>query len=158
MSLNTALIKQNVYINGEWVDADSGQTIAVANPATGESIGTIPYCGRGETARAIAAAKAAFPAWKSLTADARADYMHKLCDAIMEQVDDLAVLLTTEMGKPLAEAKGEITLGVKYIRFFAEEGKRIYGDTIPSPWADRRILVTKEPVGVVASITPWNFP
>ena len=95
MSLNTALIKQTVYINGAWVDADSGQTIAVANPATGESIGTIPYCGRGETARAIAAAQAAFPAWKALTADARADYMHKLCDAIMDQVDDLAVLLTT---------------------------------------------------------------
>lgn len=158
MSLNSALVKQQVYINGAWTDADSGQTIAVANPATGESIGTVPFCGRLETARAIAAAEAAFPAWKALTAEARADYMHKLCDAIMDQVDDLAVLLTTEMGKPLAEAKGEITLGVKYIRFFAEEGKRIYGDTIPSPWADRRILVTKEPVGVVTSITPWNFP
>ncbi|MBG6200630.1 succinate-semialdehyde dehydrogenase/glutarate-semialdehyde dehydrogenase [Labrenzia sp. EL_13] len=158
MSLNSALVKQQVYINGAWADADSGQTIAVANPATGESIGTIPYCGRSETARAIAAAEAAFPAWKALTAEARADFMHKLCDAVMDQLDDLAVLLTTEMGKPLSEAKGEITLGVKYIRFFAEEGKRIYGDTIPSPWADRRILVTKEPVGVVASITPWNFP
>lgn len=158
MSLNSALVKQQVYINGGWTDADSGQTIAVANPATGESIGTVPFCGRPETAQAIAAAEAAFPAWKALTAEARADYMHKLCDAIMDQVDDLAVLLTTEMGKPLAEAKGEITLGVKYIRFFAEEGKRIYGDTIPSPWADRRILVTKEPVGVVTSITPWNFP
>jgi len=158
MSLNASLLKEQVYIGGTWCDADSGQTIGVANPATGETIGTIPYCGRPETARAIAAAEAAFPTWKALTADARAEHMHKLCDAIMEELDDLAVLLTTEMGKPLAEAKGEIALGVKYIRFFAEEGKRIYGDTIPSPWADRRILVTKEPVGVVGSITPWNFP
>jgi len=158
MSLNASLLKEQVYIAGTWQDADSGQTIGVSNPATGETIGTIPFCGRPETARAIAAAEAALPAWKALTAEARAHHMHKLCDAIMSQLDDLAVLLTTEMGKPLAEAKGEIALGVKYIRFFAEEGKRIYGDTIPSPWGDRRILVTKEPVGVVGSITPWNFP
>ncbi|MCX2722995.1 NAD-dependent succinate-semialdehyde dehydrogenase [Roseibium salinum] len=158
MSLNTSLLKQQVYIDGAWLDADSGKTIEVTNPATGEVIGTVPFCGRAETAQAIAAAQAAFPGWKALTAEARANYMHKLCDAIMEHLDDLAVLLTSEMGKPFAEAKGEITLGVKYIRFFAEEGKRIYGDTIPSPWADRRIVVTKEPVGVVGSITPWNFP
>lgn len=158
MSLNASLLKEKVFIGGVWQDADSGQTIGVSNPATGETIGTIPYCGRPETARAIEAASAALPAWKALTAEARATIMHKLCDEIMDQIDDLAVLLTTEMGKPLAEAKGEIALGVKYIRFFAEEGKRIYGDTIPSPWADRRILVTKEPVGVVGSITPWNFP
>jgi len=158
MSLNASLLKEKVFVGGAWCDADSGQTIGVANPATGETIGTIPYCGRPETARAIAAAEAALPAWKALTAEARAGHMHKLCDVIMEELDDLAVLLTTEMGKPLAEARGEITLGVKYIRFFAEEGKRIYGDTIPSPWADRRILVTKEPVGVVGAITPWNFP
>ena len=158
MSLNASLLKEQVFIGGAWQDADSGQTIGVSNPATGETIGVIPYCGRPETARAIDAAQAALPAWKALTADARAAHMHALCDAIMEDLDDLAVLLTTEMGKPLAEAKGEIALGAKYIRFFAEEGKRIYGDTIPSPWADRRILVTKEPVGVVGSITPWNFP
>ena len=158
MSLNAALLKEKVFIGGSWQDADSGDTIAVTNPATGETIGTVPFCGRAETARAIDAAAQALPAWKKLTAEARANYMHKLCDAIMADLDDLAVLLTTEMGKPLAEAKGEITLGVKYIRFFAEEGKRIYGDTIPSPWEDRRILVTKEPVGVVGSITPWNFP
>jgi len=158
MSLNASLLMEKVFIGGAWHDADSGQTIGVANPATGETIGTIPYCGRAETDRAIAAAQAAFPAWKALTAEARAIHMHKLCDAITENLDDLAVLLTSEMGKPLAEARGEIALGVKYIRFFAEEGKRIYGDTIPSPWADRRILVTKEPVGVVGSITPWNFP
>jgi len=158
MSLNAALLKEKVFIGGAWQDADSGKTITVTNPATGETVGTIPHCGRAETARAIDAAAAALPAWKALTAEARATHMHKLCDAITEQLDDLAVLLTTEMGKPVAEAKGEIALGVKYIRFFAEEGKRIYGDTIPSPWADRRILVTKEPVGVVGSITPWNFP
>ena len=158
MSFDAALLKQQVFIAGTWLDADSGKTIAVTSPATGDTVGTIPYCGRAETSRAIAAAEAALPAWKALTAEARADMMHKLCDAIMEQIDDLAAILTTEMGKPLAEAKGEIALGVKYIRFFAEEGKRIYGDTIPSPWADRRLLVTKEPVGVVASITPWNFP
>jgi succinate-semialdehyde dehydrogenase / glutarate-semialdehyde dehydrogenase len=158
MSLNTTLLKQQVFIDGAWLDSDSGETMDVHNPATGEKVGTIPFCGRAETSRAIAAAQAAFPAWRALTAETRAGFMHALCDAIMENLDDLAVLLTTEMGKPLAEAKGEIALGVKYIRFFAEEGKRIYGDTIPSPWADRRILVTKEPVGVVGSITPWNFP
>ncbi|UES57554.1 succinate-semialdehyde dehydrogenase [Roseibium aggregatum] len=158
MSLNAVLLKEKVFIGGAWSDADSGQTVAVTNPATGETIGTVPFCGRPETARAIAAADAALPAWKALTAEARANHMHALCDAIMADLDDLAALLTTEMGKPLAEAKGEIALGVKYIRFFAEEGKRVYGDTIPSPWADRRILVTKEPVGVVGSITPWNFP
>ncbi|MEP4768570.1 MAG: NAD-dependent succinate-semialdehyde dehydrogenase [Roseibium sp.] len=158
MSLNSALLKQQVFINGEWLDADSGNTLDVFNPANNEKLGTIPFCGRAETKRAIAAAQEAFPAWKALTADARATMMHKLCDEITAHIDDLAVLLTTEMGKPLAEAKGEIALGVKYIRFFAEEGKRIYGDTIPSPWADRKILVTKEPVGVVGSITPWNFP
>ncbi|MEO9526796.1 NAD-dependent succinate-semialdehyde dehydrogenase [Roseibium sp.] len=158
MSVNPSLLQQKVFIGGVWQDADSGQTIGVTNPATGETIGTVPYCGRPETARAIAAAETAFAGWKSLTAEARANHMHALCDAIMDHLDDLAVLLTTEMGKPVAEAKGEISLGVKYIRFFAEEGKRIYGDTIPSPWADRRILVTKEPVGVAGSITPWNFP
>ncbi|QFT32527.1 Glutarate-semialdehyde dehydrogenase DavD [Labrenzia sp. THAF82] len=158
MSVNAALLKQQVFIAGAWSDADSGETLDVVNPATGETLGSVPVCGRAETARAIEAANAALPAWKALTADARAALMHTLCDAIMEHHEDLAVLLTTEMGKPLAEAKGEIALGVKYIRFFAEEGKRIYGDTVPSPWADRRILVTKEPVGVVGSITPWNFP
>lgn len=158
MSLNPALLKQQVFIGGKWLDADGGATQDVTNPATGETIGTIPHCSRSETARAIDAASAALPAWKALTADARAGLLHKMCDEITASIDDLAVLLTTEMGKPLAEAKGEIALGVKYIRFFAEEGKRVYGDTIPSPWGDRRILVTKEPVGVAGAITPWNFP
>lgn len=158
MSFDPALMKETVFVAGAWCAADSKETISVNNPATGEIIGSVPNCGRAETARAIEAAHGAFGAWKALTADARADYMHKLGDAVMANLEDLAVLLTTEMGKPLAEAKGEITLGVKYIRFFAEEAKRIYGDVIPAPWADKKILVTKEPVGVVGAITPWNFP
>lgn len=158
MSFDPALIKNANFINGAWVSASSGETLGVTNPATGEPIGEVPNCGRDETREAISAAHEALKPWKKLTAEARSEHMHKLCDAIMEQIDDLAALLTTEMGKPLAEAKGEIALGVKYVRFYAEEGKRVYGDTIPSPWADRRILVTKEPVGVAGAITPWNFP
>jgi len=158
MSFDPALIKNANFIDGTWVSANSGETLGVTNPATGEPIGEVPNCGRDETKKAISAAHNALKPWKKLTAEARSEHMHKLCDAIMEQIDDLAALLTTEMGKPLAEAKGEIALGVKYIRFYAEEGKRVYGDTIPSPWADRRILVTKEPVGVAGAITPWNFP
>lgn len=158
MSLDPALVRNANFINGSWKEAQGGNTLAVTNPATGAVIGEIPKFGRPETAEAISAAYDAQKAWRRLTADARAEHMHKLCDAIMNQIDDLATLLTTEMGKPLAEAKGEIALGVKYIRFYAEEGKRIYGDTIPSPWADRRLMVTKEPVGVAGAITPWNFP
>jgi succinate-semialdehyde dehydrogenase/glutarate-semialdehyde dehydrogenase len=158
MSFDPSLKKEAVYIAGQWSGADNGETIDVTNPATDELIGTVPNCGRTETARAIEAAQVAFGSWKSTTAEARANLMQKLGDEIMAHIDDLAVLLTTEMGKPLAEAKGEIALGVKYIRFFAEEAKRVYGDVIPSPWGDRRILVTKEPVGVVGAITPWNFP
>lgn len=158
MSFDPDLMKESVFFAGAWSSADSNETIAVNNPATGEIIGSVPNCGRAETARAIEAAHRVLGSWKALTADARADYMHKLGDALMADLDDLAILLTTEMGKPLAEAKGEITLGVKYIRFFAEEAKRIYGDVIPAPWTDKKILVTKEPVGVVGAITPWNFP
>ena len=158
MSFDPALVRNANFINGSWKEAVGSDTLEVTNPATGAVVGKIPRFGRAETAQAISAAHAALGSWRRLTADARADYMHRLCDAIMSQIDDLATLLTTEMGKPLAEAKGEITLGVKYIRFYAEEGKRIYGDTIPSPWADRRLMVTKEPVGVAGAITPWNFP
>lgn len=158
MSFDPSLKKEAVFISGQWSGADNGETIDVTNPATGEFIGTVPNCGRAETARAIEAAHVAFSSWKATTAEVRANLMQKLGDEIMANIDDLAVLLTTEMGKPLAEAKGEIALGVKYIRFFAEEAKRVYGDVIPSPWGDRRILVTKEPVGVVGAITPWNFP
>ncbi|MTH98924.1 NAD-dependent succinate-semialdehyde dehydrogenase [Roseibium sp. RKSG952] len=158
MALDTALTREAVFIDGSWSAADGGGTIEVTNPATGGVIGTVPNCGRAETERAIAAAYKAFPGWKALTAEQRGTLMHKLCDEIMANLDGLTRLLTLEMGKPMAEARGEISLGVKYIRFFAEEAKRVYGDVIPSPWGDRRIIVTKEPVGVVGSITPWNFP
>lgn len=158
MALDTTLMKQAVCIGSEWLAADSGDTIDVNNPATGDIIGTVPKCGRAETARAIAAAETALVEWKAKTAAERAALMQKLGDAIMANHDALAEILTTEMGKPLAEAKGEIALGVNYIRFYAEEAKRIYGDVIPSPWAGKKILVTKEPVGVVGAITPWNFP
>ena len=150
--------KEQCFIAGQWRGAEGGAVIEVDNPATGEIIGAVPRCGRTETKAAIEAAHAAFPAWKRKTAAERAKLMHKLCDLMDRHQDDLARLLTTEMGKSLAEAKGELTIGAGYIRWFAEEGKRLYGDTIPSPWADRRILVTKEPLGVVGSITPWNFP
>ncbi len=158
MSFDPSFVKEAVYVAGRWEGADSGETIDVTNPATGVLIGKVPNCGRTETARAIESAQIAFGSWKKRTAEERAVLMHKLGDEIMANLDDLGELLTTEMGKPLAEAKGEIALGVKYIRFFAEEGKRVYGDVIPSPWGDRRMLVTKEPVGVVGAITPWNFP
>jgi len=152
------LFKQACHIGGLWSHADSGATIEVTNPATGETIGTVPRCGRAETARAIDAAYLAFQDWKATTAEERATLMATLCDAIMDNHDALAEILTTEMGKPLAEAKGEIALGVKYVRFFAEQAKRIDGDIIPSPWRGKKILVTKEPVGVTGAITPWNFP
>ncbi|MCA1297394.1 NAD-dependent succinate-semialdehyde dehydrogenase [Stappia indica] len=150
--------KQACYIGGLWSHADDGAVIEVANPATGEIIGTVPKCGRAETTRAIESAYLAFQDWKQTTAEERATLMHALCDAIMDNHDALAEILTTEMGKPLAEAKGEIALGVKYVRFFAEQAKRIDGDIIPSPWRGKKILVSKEPVGVTGAITPWNFP
>ncbi|WP_026379449.1 NAD-dependent succinate-semialdehyde dehydrogenase [Afifella pfennigii] len=145
-------------IGGEWVGADSGKTIDVINPATGETIGTVPNAGRAETERAIAAASAAFESFKATTAAERAKLLRDLHDAIMDNQDPLAELLTMEQGKPLAEAKGEVGMSAAYVLWFAEEARRIYGDIVPSPWADRRIMVTKEPVGVIAAITPWNFP
>ncbi|PYE90011.1 NAD-dependent succinate-semialdehyde dehydrogenase [Phyllobacterium leguminum] len=151
-------MKQANLIGGEWVEADSGQTIDVINPATGLKFGTVPKSGKAETARAITAAAKAFESWKKTSAAERARLMRKLHDLIIENQDALAELLTLEQGKPLAEAKGEIGMSAAYILWYAEEARRVYGDTVPSPWADRRILVTKEPVGVVAAITPWNFP
>ena len=139
------------FIGGQWVQADSGKTFDVDNPATGEVIGKVPDSGGAETRRAIEAAEAAFPGWSGQTAAARADVMRKLAAAIDRNREDLARLLTTEQGKSLAEARGEVGL-------FAEEARRVYGDTIPSPWPERRIMVVKQPVGVVAAITPWNFP
>jgi succinate-semialdehyde dehydrogenase/glutarate-semialdehyde dehydrogenase len=130
----------------------------VTNPATGEIIGTVPRCGRAETAAAIDAAHAALPGWRATTAAERAKRMMRLADLMDQHREDLARLLTIEMGKSLAEARGELTIGAGYIRWFAEEGKRVYGDIIPSPWPGKRLLVTKEPVGVVGAISPWNFP
>ena len=152
------LLRQQAYINGEWADADNGTTLAVTNPATGAQIGTIPHMGAAETRRAIDAANAAWPAWRKKSAKERAAILRKWNDLILANVDDLALILTSEQGKPLAEAKGEIQIGAAYIEWFAEEAKRIYGDTIPTPWADRRIVVIKQPVGVCGAITPWNFP
>ena len=151
-------MKQAILIDGEWVQADSGATIDVTNPATGLKIGTVPKAGKAETRRAIEAAQAAFEPWKKTTALERSKLLRKLHDAIMDNQDALAELLTMEQGKSLAEAKGEVGISAAYVLWFAEEGRRTYGDVVPSPWADRRIVVTKEPVGVVAAITPWNVP
>jgi len=145
-------------IGGEWVGADSGKTIDVVNPATGEKIGTVPNAGKAETDRAIAAAAEAFESFRHTTAAARAKMLRDLHDAIMDNQDPLAELLTMEQGKPLAESKGEVGMSAAYVLWFAEEARRVYGDLVPSPWADRRIMVTKQPVGVIAAITPWNFP
>ena len=153
-----SLFRQQCYIDGEWLDADSGETIPVTNPANGETIGTIPKMGAAETRRAIEAASRAYPAWRRKTAKERGAILRKWYDLLMANQDDLAVLMTTEQGKPLAEAKGEVAYAAAFIDWFAEEGKRVYGDTIPSPNPDWRIVVTKEPVGVCAAITPWNFP
>ena len=145
-------------IGGDWVGADSGKTIQVTNPATGAVIGTVPNCGAAETRRAIAAAQTAFEGWRATPAAERATMLRRLAEAIERNKEELAVLLTTEQGKSLAEARGEVGISAAYVLWFAEEARRVYGDTIPSPWPSRRILVTKEPVGVVAAITPWNFP
>ncbi len=153
-----ALLRQQAYVNGQWTDAENGETIAVTNPATGEHIGTIPNLGAAETKRAIEAANAAWPAWRKKTAKDRAAVLRKWFDLITENADDLALLMTTEQGKPLAEAKGEVAFGASFIEWFAEEAKRIAGDTLQTPWPDRRLIVTKEPIGVCAAITPWNFP
>jgi succinate-semialdehyde dehydrogenase/glutarate-semialdehyde dehydrogenase len=152
------LFRQQGYINGKWADADSKRTVEVTNPATGEVLGTIPYMGAAETHRAIDAANAAWPAWRKKTAKERANIMRKWFNLMMENQDDLAVLMTAEQGKPLAESKGEIAYGASFVEWFAEEAKRIYGDTIPQHQPDKRIVVIKEPIGVVAAITPWNFP
>ncbi|NBV16561.1 NADP-dependent succinate-semialdehyde dehydrogenase [Janthinobacterium sp.] len=152
------LLRHQAYLNGAWVDADGGQTINVSNPATGEHIGTVPLMGATETRRAIEAANAAWPAWRKKTAKERASVLRRWHDLILENADDLALIMTTEQGKPLPEAKGEVQFGASFIEWFAEEGKRVSGDTLQSPWPDRRLVITKEPIGVCAAITPWNFP
>jgi succinate-semialdehyde dehydrogenase/glutarate-semialdehyde dehydrogenase len=145
-------------IGGEWVGADKGATIEVTDPATGETIGTVPNCDRTETERAVAAAAAAQPAWAARTAAERGQILYRLAELIRENQEELAMLLTVEQGKPLAEARGEVGMSAAYVQWFAEEARRIYGDIIPSPWPGRQVLVQKQPVGVVAAITPWNFP
>nr|WP_241147901.1 NADP-dependent succinate-semialdehyde dehydrogenase [Minwuia thermotolerans] len=152
------LFREQCYVGGAWSDADSGAKIDVVNPATGQAIGTVPKLGAGETRRAIEAAKDALPGWRKKTAKERAAVLRKWFDLIMENQEDLARLMTAEQGKPLAESRGEIAYAASFIEWFGEEGKRVYGDTIPSHRGDARIVVIKEPVGVTAAITPWNFP
>ena len=153
---DAALFKQAAYVGGQWIS--SGPTLAVRNPANGEVVGTIPDLGADATHRAIAAAEAALPQWRALPAPKRSGLLEAWYTAISDTTDDLAKILTVEQGKPLAEARGEISYGAGFVKWFAEEAKRVYGETIPSPTADRRIVVLKEPVGVCAAITPWNFP
>ncbi|MCO4316131.1 NAD-dependent succinate-semialdehyde dehydrogenase [Phyllobacterium sp. 21LDTY02-6] len=155
---SSQFMKQANLIDGAWVAADSGKTIDVINPATGLKIGTIPNSGKAETQRAIDAAAEAFKSWRKTSVLERSKLMRKLHDLILENKDALAELLTMEQGKSLAESKGEVGMSAAYILWYAEEARRMYGDVIPSPWADRRIMITKEPVGVVGAITPWNFP
>ncbi|MDC7830349.1 MULTISPECIES: NADP-dependent succinate-semialdehyde dehydrogenase [Pseudomonas] len=155
---DASLFRQQAYVDGAWIDADSGATVQVDNPATGETLGTIPKLGRAETKRAIDAANRALPAWRALTAKERSAKLRRWYELMIENQDDLGRLMTLEQGKPLAEAKGEIVYAASFIEWFAEEAKRIYGDTIPGHQADKRILVIKQPIGVTAAITPWNFP
>ena len=152
------LLKTQAFINGEWVDADNGEMLAVTNPANGEVIAEVAKCGAAETRRAIEAAEAAMVDWRQRPAKERAALLRKWFDLMMEAQEDLAQILTAEQGKPLAEARGEVAYGANYIEWFAEEAKRVYGDTIPAPSKDKRIVCIKQPVGVVACITPWNFP
>ncbi|MGE5274593.1 MAG: NAD-dependent succinate-semialdehyde dehydrogenase [Verrucomicrobiota bacterium] len=152
------LLREQAWVDGAWVDADSGDTFAVTDPATGEELARVPRMGAAETRRALQAAGAALPGWRSRTAADRARIMRRWADLMLEHLDDLAVLLTLEQGKPLAESEAEIRYAASFLEWFGEEGKRVYGDTIPTPLPDRRILVLKQPVGVSAGITPWNFP
>ena len=158
MLKNKSLLKNKAYLNGAWVDAKSGKSFEVVNPSSGEVIVNVPDLDVNDARIAIDAAHQAFPHWSKKTAKERSIILNKFCKLMLENADDLAAILTAEMGKPLAEARGEITYGASFIEWFAEEGKRTYGDVIPTPANDRRILVIKQPIGVVASITPWNFP
>lgn len=155
---DSSLLRMQAYIGGKWESADGGGTHDVVNPATREKIGTVPEMGAAETRRAIESARAAFPAWAAKTAKERATILRRWYELMMANQEDLAVLMTAEQGKPLAESKGEIAYAASFIEWFAEEGKRVYGDTIPGHQADKRILVLRQPIGVVAAITPWNFP
>ena len=159
MQLNDpTLFRQQAFIDGQWRDALSGEVITVTNPANDQRLGSVPKMGAEETHEAIDAANRALPAWRALTAKERAAILRRWFDLIMTNQDDLARLMTLEQGKPLAEAKGEIGYAASFIEWFAEEGKRVYGDTIPGHQADKRLIVIKQPIGVTAAITPWNFP
>ncbi|AJF71827.1 MULTISPECIES: NADP-dependent succinate-semialdehyde dehydrogenase [Raoultella] len=159
MQLNDpTLFRQQAFIDGQWRDALSGEVITVTNPANDQRLGSVPKMGAEETHEAIDAANRALPAWRALTAKERAAILRRWFDLIMANQDDLARLMTLEQGKPLAEAKGEIGYAASFIEWFAEEGKRVYGDTIPGHQADKRLIVIKQPIGVTAAITPWNFP
>jgi len=153
-----SLLRTAAFIDGAWCQADSGKTLAVHDPATGAHIADVPDAAGPETQRAIDAADRAFPAWRATTAEHRARVLRRWFDLMNEHQDDLALIMTSEQGKPLAEARGEIAYAASYIEWFSEEARRVYGDVIPSPWGDKDILVRKEPVGVCAAITPWNFP
>ena len=153
-----SLFRQANCIDGKWVQADSGRTLSVKNPATGEVVGEVPALGAAETRRAIEAAARAWPAWRGMLAKERAAILRKLSDLMLANTDDLAIIMTAEQGKPLAESKGEIAYAASFIDWFADEAKRVYGDTIPQNARGRRIIVQKEPIGVFAAITPWNFP
>ncbi|WP_291995441.1 NAD-dependent succinate-semialdehyde dehydrogenase [Candidatus Accumulibacter sp. ACC003] len=152
------LLRSNCYIDGRWEAADDGRTLLVVDPASGATLAEVPLMAAGETARAIAAAEAALPAWQARTAKERAAVLRRWYDLILANAEDLAQLMTAECGKPIAEARGEVAYGASFIEWFAEEGKRAYGETIPTPAADRRLLTIRQPVGVCAAITPWNFP
>lgn len=155
---NSSLFRQQCYINGSWSDADGGETIQVINPATQEVLGSVPKMGGTEARQAIEGADAAWKAWRNKTAKERSNILRRWFELIIENTEDLARIMTAEQGKPLSESKGEIAYGAAYLEWYAEEGKRVYGDTIPALSSDKRIVVTKEPVGVCAAITPWNFP
>ena len=155
---NKSLFKEKCFVNGLWTDSLSGKTIEVNNPATMEIVGKVPNFTAEETKSAIDHAEKAFQSWKNTTAKERSIILKKWSDLIIEHVDDLAKIMTIEQGKPLAEAKGEILMGASYIEFYAEEAKRVYGDIIPDPRPGKRIVIIKQPVGVVGAITPWNFP
>jgi succinate-semialdehyde dehydrogenase / glutarate-semialdehyde dehydrogenase len=152
------LFRRQAYIGGKWCDADNGATLKVNNPATGEVLGTVPLMGAAETRRAIEAARNAFAGWSRKPAKERSLLLRRWHDLMLANIDDLGKLMTAEQGKPLTEAKGEVAYAASFIEWFAEEAKRVYGDTIPSPWNDRRLVVIKQPIGVCAAMTPWNFP
>jgi len=152
------LFRQQCYVGGTWIDADNGETSPVANPATGEALGNVPQLGAAEVKQAIAVAEKAFHSWRARTAKERSTLLRRWFNLMLDHQEDLAVLMTLEQGKPLAESRGEIAYAASFIEWFAEEAKRVYGDVIPPHQADKRIVVLKEPIGVCAAITPWNFP